>query len=357
MLLWLIALAVAWTAAGGLLLWPRSRRWLLPPPQQQVVPWSGVEVLLAAYSNWLFWPPLCAWILSVTGVLNRLYPADPAAWLGLFSITPQDGFPSSLPWQAIYHAANKAATDLTRQHLWVSLFYFPLCFLTVPMVFRLLSGTRPEQLGLTRRRLCQDVTLGVLACTVITPIAYGILAWLSSFDMPTELHPLTQLAGQSMTFAEKSLLVFSAMVSAPVLEELFFRGVLQPWLAQRRWGGHLAMAAALLMSVIARGGRLWESSGDGSSRLHWPDLWPAIFVVAMVPGYLLIARRPGHAAIYGTSLLFAALHSGSWPHPVPLFALGLCLGCLAQRTRSLTSPIVVHALFNGYACVEMLVHW
>jgi membrane protease YdiL (CAAX protease family) len=357
MLLWLIGVAVAWLAACGLLLWPRLRRWLLPPPQPQAVPWSGLEVLLAVYANWLFWPPLCAFVLKTSGLFDRLYPPDPAAWLGLLGVTPQDGFPSALPWQPILHAASKAATDLTRQHLWVTLFYFPLSFLTVPVVFRLLSGTRLEQLGITRRRLGREIVLGMVACAIITPIAYGILAWLTSFNMPTEPHPLTQLAGQSMTAAEKCLLIFSAVVSAPLLEELMFRGVLQPWLGQRRWGGHLAMAAALAVSLIARGSRLWDSIDDGSSRVHWPDLWPALFVVAMVPGYLLIARRPSHAALYGTSLMFAALHSGSWPHPVPLFALGLVLGLLAQRTRSLTSSIVVHALFNGYACIEIFMHW
>ena len=46
-------------------------------------------------------------------------------------------------------------------------------------------------------------------------------------------------------------------------------------------------------------------------------------------------RGHGNSAIYGTSLLFAAMHSGVWPSPIALFVLGLGLGWLAYRTRSL----------------------
>ncbi len=67
-------------------------------------------------------------------------------------------------------------------------------------------------------------------------------------------------------------------------------------------------------------------------------------------------RGHGSSAIYGTSLLFAAMHSGVWPSPIALFVLGLGLGWLAYRTRSLVGPILVHALFNGVACLQLVFH-
>jgi hypothetical protein len=57
---------------------------------------------------------------------------------------------------------------------------------------------------------------------------------------------------------------------------------------------------------------------------------------------------------YNTSLLFACIHTSVWPTPVPLFVLALGLGVLAQRTRSLVGPIVLHGLFNGISCVQLL---
>jgi membrane protease YdiL (CAAX protease family) len=67
-----------------------------------------------------------------------------------------------------------------------------------------------------------------------------------------------------------------------------------------------------------------------------------------------LSRTPVPPAIFGTSLLFACIHTSVWPTPVPLFVLALGLGVLAQRTQSLVGPIVLHGLFNGISCVLLL---
>jgi membrane protease YdiL (CAAX protease family) len=43
-------------------------------------------------------------------------------------------------------------------------------------------------------------------------------------------------------------------------------------------------------------------------------------------------------------------HVAVWPSPIPLFVLGLGLGVLAEGTRSLVGPIVVHSAFNAVSC-------
>jgi membrane protease YdiL (CAAX protease family) len=86
------------------------------------------------------------------------------------------------------------------------------------------------------------------------------------------------------------------------------------------------------------------------------SLQPAAFVLLLAPLLLLTRRmtRPEAAAgIFGTAVLFAAAHSSVWPSPVPLLPLGIVLGWLAYRTKSLVGPIVLHAFFNTIACVEM----
>jgi membrane protease YdiL (CAAX protease family) len=85
-------------------------------------------------------------------------------------------------------------------------------------------------------------------------------------------------------------------------------------------------------------------------------LQPAAFVLLLAPILLFIRRtaRPEVAGgIFGTAVLFAAAHSAVWPSPIPLLPLGLVLGWLAHRTRSLAGPVALHALFNSIACIEM----
>jgi membrane protease YdiL (CAAX protease family) len=112
--------------------------------------------------------------------------------------------------------------------------------------------------------------------------------------------------------------------------------------------------------LVALGFRLTDLSQAIEQR-NWDSLvialQPAGFVMLMVPGYLLVRyffRSQRGGAIYATALLFGSIHS-NWPTPVALFVLGLGLGWLAYRTQSLVGPMVLHMLFNGVACVTLLV--
>lgn len=92
---------------------------------------------------------------------------------------------------------------------------------------------------------------------------------------------------------EKVVLIFVAVVIAPLFEEFLFRGVLFPWVVRRI------------------------------------GLWPAVGVV---------------------SLFFASIHV-HLPSLLPLFLLS-SLFCLAYaRTRSLLVPIGMHACFNGVTVI------
>lgn len=72
-------------------------------------------------------------------------------------------------------------------------------------------------------------------------------------------------------------------------------------------------------------------------------------------GVLLVSlmKRLGPAAAIALSGgIFAVAHLGTQPQAVlPLFLLGLALGYVAYRTRSLLGPIVGHSLFNGLMVV------
>ncbi len=287
-------------------------------------------MLAGLYLVWYFWPVTVSLILRGMGVEHWYYGED----------VPE------LP---------------LRLELWVRTFALPFQALTIPLLFSAFSHTRLNQLGLTTRHFGRNVLAGLLSWLVLTPLVFGIfllLRYLSSLsdEHIGEQHALEIIGRQQLFPVEWAMLIFSAMVSAPLLEELTFRGVLQPWLAARHWGGHAAMLGALVLAVVLRWQPLRTAWPEGISSLARAAA-PALFVLALLPVYLLVywrSRTPLGPALFGTSLLFAYIHAAVWPTPIPLFVLSLGLGMLAYRTHSLIGPIVLHGLFNGISCVQLL---
>ncbi|HEY7423051.1 MAG TPA: CPBP family intramembrane glutamic endopeptidase [Gemmataceae bacterium] len=296
-------------------------------------PWSGMEILLGVYLIWFFWPAVVDALLKGIG------------------------------WKHWYYGDGVAEMP-KRLGLWINLLAWPFQVLTFPLLFSAFSGTRLEQLSLTTRRFGRNVLAGVVGMLALIAPVFGVYKlvqelYVRSGEHGVEQHALEIIAQQSLFPAEWVMLVFTAMVAAPFLEELTFRGVLQPWLAARRWGGHLAMLGALTLAVVFRGNDLLAAWPEGIRSLTLAAM-PALFVLGLMPIYLLVcwrSRTPLGPAIFGTSLLFACVHTAVWPTPVPLFVLALGLGILAQRTRSLVGPIVLHSLFNGVSCVQLLLGW
>jgi membrane protease YdiL (CAAX protease family) len=392
----LLILAILCSLLGAGLRYLFVSNRLLPPQRHRAVPWSGVEVILALLIP-LVVSVLVAQVLLRLGFFDWLYGEN-------FSLALKDDAPRSL---------RETASDLVS--LWVGTFAFPFQIGGILWVFWSLSRTRPYQLGLTWERAAANVALGAIAWLVVTPLVFLInvgVSYLYSVlvDGPPEGHPLTRVANAEALPIEWVLVILLAIVAAPVFEEILFRGVLQQWFSRRPWGGDAAMAGAFVMALYKRGNSLPEAvlAQDFSEILF--ELSPALFIVALLPGYLLIDRfaerlfphgrrsfREGTRwaaqalswpspvepqlrspfgewysarvnqpdgptalniarAWYGTAALFAAVHSNTWPSPVPLVLLALVLGWLAFRTQSLLAPVVLHGLFNAVTCVSLLVN-
>jgi membrane protease YdiL (CAAX protease family) len=295
------------------------------------VPFSGRELLFALYLVWFMWPFTAYLIVTGLGV-ERWYYGDNAA---------------EMP---------------ARLSLWSGILALPLQVLTFPLLFSAFSRTRLDQLALTTQRFGRNVLMGFLGVLVLAPPVFAINYFLRYLYSQTgehgvEQHALERITQHSLFPGEWLLLFFAAMVSAPLVEELTFRGVLQPWLAARRWGGQAAMLGSLILAAAQRWERLQAAWPQGILPLMEAAA-PVLFVLALLPPFLLVwwfSRTPLAPAIFGTSLLFACIHS-SWPTPIPLFVLALGLGVLAQRTQSLVGPIVLHSLFNGVSCVQLLIN-
>jgi len=144
-----------------------------------------------------------------------------------------------------------------------------------------------------------DIGRGFFGYLAVVPVCYG-LYWLTGKVWPRgeeDVNELLILLPQVST-VWKSAIVASAVILAPLFEEVFFRGLMQ----------------SLLRSLI---------------RSPW-------------------------AAIVVTSALFAGVH---WPYvkDMPaLFALAIALGYNYERCGRLGPSILMHALFNAFNIVVFL---
>jgi membrane protease YdiL (CAAX protease family) len=317
-------------------LWPLQRRHL--------VPWIGFEIGLVIFFGLFFWPAVTNQVLTDTGFFKWLYG-------------PQFGNSSS---------GDLFELEKIRRIQWITLFARPGEIATMILLPYLVSRTRPYQIGLSSHDWARNLLLGWLAWVALSPVVFGVhLASEWGFQrlwrVSPEEHPLIHIFRTSSLPLERVAILVSAVILAPLFEELLFRGLLQRWFARYAWGGDVAMLAALAITVLFRWDKWEEAWGHWGPRGLLHELPPIAFVLVMMPGAHLLSRmlskklaRPSEIrAIYGTALLFAMFHASVWPTPIPLFVLALGLGYLAYRTQNLLAPIVMHALLNAVSCVDL----
>jgi membrane protease YdiL (CAAX protease family) len=117
-------------------------------------------------------------------------------------------------------------------------------------------------------------------------------------------HPIVDFLAAHRDAASVAVVWLAATVVAPIVEELFFRRILQGWL------------------------ETWFSSRAGAAA--------------------------GGLAIVGSAFAFALAHLGQGLAWVPLVGLGIVLGALARQTGSIVPGILAHALFNAVSVVLVL---
>jgi CAAX protease family protein len=155
------------------------------------------------------------------------------------------------------------------------------------------TGSLRDDYGLRFRTFdLLGVPIGIASQAVLIPAIYWVLR-VSSEDVSSQARTLTDRAGSD---AEVVLLVLMVVVGAPIIEELFFRGLLMRAI-QARWNDSLALVASALFFAL----------------VHFQPL--------QIPG---------------------------------LFAFGLILGACAQRTGRLGMGILAHSAFNATAVVMLL---
>jgi membrane protease YdiL (CAAX protease family) len=172
-----------------------------------------------------------------------------------------------------------------QKQLWYMALAFPIIVAGTFLILFTLSRTRPRHIGLSTGRWPQNIILGWLVwfpLTIFTLVLYAeVKRWI-----PAKEHPLSLLEKQAGV-PEWLLGILLAVVIAPFLEELVFRGVLQGWLRRCSLLGHAVVAVCTLfvgaLPVIDYAQQTREKAVD-------LNLGPPIFALALVAGYVAIVQ-------------------------------------------------------------------
>lgn len=182
-----------------------------------------------------------------------------------------------------------------------------LAFLVICVQWRGLSFAR---LGFQSRRLAAELTVVCMGLVVLIPLALttswlaGLIVQLFGGEVPKVGHTLLAKMYEADSPLTSGLLVFSAVMLAPIYEEIVYRGVFQTFLVNLFGAGRAAA-------------------------------WGALIVAAA---------------------LFALVHlsAAPWQAMPSLFIVGLVLGYVYEATGSLWSSVLIHAGFNAFNTVFFL---
>ncbi len=193
--------------------------------------------------------------------------------------------------------------DSIAENLAICLGVIP-AIVTSVMIARLTFARGLKGLGLNPKTILRDFAAAILNLLAVMPVVLGAiilttiigkLIFGNKFKMPQH-EELKQLIAYSQ-WQVRALIVFTAVVVVPFVEELIFRGMIQ----------------TALRSYIVRP-------------------WPAISLASLV--FIVFHANPEH-----------------W---LALFALSLCLGYTYEKSGSLFRSIFVHALFNAMSVLAAL---
>jgi membrane protease YdiL (CAAX protease family) len=153
--------------------------------------------------------------------------------------------------------------------------------------------------GIQRGGLKSAAIEGFRVCWEWLPLVVCVnaLARTALNKAPEQVNPVEEILLGKYGVDIQVLAAAAAVLRAPIIEELVFRGMFQTW-----------------FNIFTA----------------WPGMLCA-------------------------SILFAAVHSSAWPDPLPLVLVGIMLGLAYQRTRNLLAPMIAHAIFNGVMTVFALV--
>ena len=184
---------------------------------------------------------------------------------------------------------------------------------------------------------------------------YGLQGLLVYF-FPTQ-HPLIDLLRDKPDSQLFVVVGLSVALVAPLCEEMFFRVLLQGWLEK------LVAGAAPEAFPSPANGSPNEVANDNAAQAtdvtkSFDDRNPyaAPQTISRVPAAETQNVQALRAVpIITSALLFALLHLGHGPAPIPLFFFALALGYLYQKTHRLWPSLVLHCLLNSVSLLMLMI--
>ncbi|MBB3210196.1 membrane protease YdiL (CAAX protease family) [Rhodopirellula rubra] len=233
-----------------------------------------------------------------------------------------------------------------------------------------------------------DFWLGFKSAWLILPptmMLMGLVSVLQKYSHPVLEALKPDGPGASPDFGIFAALFFTTAIVTPIVEEFWFRGMLQGGLQRiadaandvRKWtvatpvDGVPAMAPPEILPESAMPGEMSSSANLNAAvgglsgkpgAAHEagldnpyasPQLAPETLPVQPADIASDFATRSDWTPtaiwpIVVASILFAVMHWGQGLAPIPLFFLSMGLGYLYRQTGSLVPSIVVHFVLNGF---------
>lgn len=207
-----------------------------------------------------------------------------------------------------------------------------IVLLIVPLSLRAIAGATAADLGIVRGTIGRDLRLGFGAAMLLAPPIYAVQGLALTIWEPTA-HPIQTMLSKEYSPTIAGLAILSAMVLAPAAEELLFRGIFQGWL-ERRLNAPRPVPMPFEPAPTADESPWAAPTAASAARVAPIARWAVLLLPAVV---------------------FAGVHAGQWPAPIPLFLLAIGLGVLYRRTGGIVAPIAMHATFNGISTVLLIV--
>jgi membrane protease YdiL (CAAX protease family) len=322
-----------WLMSAGSLAWGvsrlRSGRPLLKYEPRRPVPWNGT-LLLIAVLIFLFLPT------AIHGIARARFAARLASSEQVAFAALAENAKPGYPGYALTMMQAECAGKLSAAAI-------------VVVMLAAFAGADGRDLGLSFHLFGRRLRVGLIAFFMITPPVLLLQAMIIEFGGIKYTHPLVEgLRDRS----NRDILYWSlitALAVAPLVEELFFRGLLQGWLERTVQKLQAAINARQLLAQRAAWGKTRSRSGqpDGTVLLTDTPGAEAFDQPIMMPS-------ASHAPNILTSILFGLMHWGHGPAPFVLIFFSLGLGYLYRQTHSLWPSIIVHFLLNGFSMALLL---
>lgn len=197
---------------------------------------------------------------------------------------------------------------------------------------------RLKGFGLNVRTIVKDFAAGFVNLIAVWPlvmaamiVTISLMELVTSREYQMERHQELNLIVEHPQLPLRILIVVVAVIIAPLLEELLFRGLFQTAIRSglEQWRGLPTRGRIHGQACPER------SRGNGHATFTPPT------------------RSRTWLAIVISSALFALTHAnpGHWP---ALFVLGIGMGYAYEKSGSLLQPIFIHAFFNAITIVATL---